>query len=145
MGDETTSEAGDRLRKELFDLTGSCVVVTGAASGLGLAIAEATATATSGASVVLADIDGAGLGDGSARLAARGLEVLPRVTDVADRRDVAALFADAVGRFGGGRRGVRERRHLWRQRHLHRQGRHRRAPSRRLGPGAAQAWTALGV
>lgn len=98
MSDDGTKESGDRLRRELFDLTGSCVVVTGAGSGLGLAIAEATAT--SGASVVAADIDKAALTDACAALSAKGLEVLPRVTDVAQREDVAALFNDAVDRFG---------------------------------------------
>lgn len=97
-GDEEGG-AGDRLRRELFDLTGTCVVVTGAASGLGLAIAEATAT--SGARVVLADIDEAALSAACQTLAGRGLEVLPRVTDVAEREDVDALFVDAVERFGG--------------------------------------------
>lgn len=90
--------AGDRLRRELFDLTGTCVVVTGAASGLGLAIAEATGT--SGARVVLADVDEPALAAACEALAERGLEVLPRATDVAQREDVEALFAEVVERFG---------------------------------------------
>lgn len=94
-GDEA---GGDRLRRELFDLTGSCVVVTGAASGLGRAIAEVTAVC--GASVVLADIDRAGLEDVAGRLGEQGLEVTARATDVADRNDVEELFAKAVERFG---------------------------------------------
>lgn len=97
MGEASVVD-GDRLRRDLFDLTGSCVVVTGAASGLGLAIAEATAA--SGAAVLLADVDGAALKEARERLAARGLEVRARVTDVSDREDVAGLFAEAVDLYG---------------------------------------------
>jgi NAD(P)-dependent dehydrogenase (short-subunit alcohol dehydrogenase family) len=43
----------------LFDVAGHVAIVTGAASGLGLAMAEVMAE--NGATVVLADIDPAGL------------------------------------------------------------------------------------
>lgn len=101
MGDEVTARevAADKVRRQLFDLSGARVVVTGAASGLGLAMAEVTADC--GATVVMADRDVEALEPARARLAARGLLVDARQVDVADGAAVDALFAAVSAQHGG--------------------------------------------
>lgn len=73
-------------------------VVTGGASGIGRAIA--VRAGADGYSVVLADIDGASLRAAKQSLAAEGVAVAARVTDVAVRSDVqelARVVEDAHG------------------------------------------------
>jgi NAD(P)-dependent dehydrogenase (short-subunit alcohol dehydrogenase family) len=80
----------------LFDVRGTRVVVTGAASGLGFAMAEVLAEC--GARVTLADIDEERLRASAERLGepARGV-----VADVRDEASVQALFDDVVAAEGG--------------------------------------------
>src|SRR3954465_5160519 len=81
--------------ERLFDVRGTRVVVTGAASGLGLAMAEVLAEA--GARVTLADLDAAAL-----ERAAAGLgDVRTHVVDVADATQVDRLVDDAARAYGG--------------------------------------------
>src|SRR3954454_9566322 len=77
-------------------LAGKIAVVTGAASGFGAGIA--TKFVTEGAKVVVADRDG----DGAERVAASlGRSAFGVRADVTNARDVAAIVAAAVERFGG--------------------------------------------
>src|SRR5689334_10246948 len=80
----------------LFDVRGTRVVVTGAASGLGFAMAEVLSDC--GARVTLADIDEARLEASVARLGepSRGV-----ATDVRDEASVQALFDSVVAAEGG--------------------------------------------
>ena len=80
-------------------LHGRIAVVTGAGSGIGRA--SALALAQAGARVVAADIDGASADATAAAIGAAGGEGTPGVGDVADPRDVAALFDLAEARYGG--------------------------------------------
>jgi NAD(P)-dependent dehydrogenase (short-subunit alcohol dehydrogenase family) len=73
-------------------------IVTGAASGIGRA--TAIGLAHEGARVALADIDENGGASVSALVDAAGGVGLFRRTDVASTRDVAALVASTVRRFG---------------------------------------------
>lgn len=82
----------------LFDVSGHVALVTGAASGLGRAMAEVMAA--NGATVVLADIDGAGLAETAQRLTAAGGRVETAAVDVADREAVERCVADAARRHG---------------------------------------------
>lgn len=75
-------------------LKGKRAVVTGAANGIGKAIAELFVA--EGASVLLADIDK----DGVEKLASR-LEQVGRVTDVAKKAELDALFDWVEGNWGG--------------------------------------------
>jgi NAD(P)-dependent dehydrogenase (short-subunit alcohol dehydrogenase family) len=87
------------VQERLFDVTGSRVVVTGAASGLGFAMAEVLAEC--GARVTLADIDRERLAASTEGLRARGLEVRQAILDVSDEDSVQALFHDLVDAQGG--------------------------------------------
>ena len=82
------------VAERLFDVRGTRVVVTGAASGLGFAMAEVLAQA--GARVTLADVDAAAL----ERLELEG-DVRRQVVDVADAGQVDALIDGAVAAYGG--------------------------------------------
>lgn len=74
-------------------------MVTGAADGIGYALCRTFAQA--GMRIVMADIDGARVGEAAARLGAEtGAEVLPVPTDVADWAQVQDLRRRAVERFG---------------------------------------------
>ena len=83
----------------LFDVRGTRVVVTGAASGLGFAMAEVLADC--GAHVTLADIDEGRLAASTQRLAERGDHVRSFAVDVRDEAQVQALFDDVVAAEGG--------------------------------------------
>jgi NAD(P)-dependent dehydrogenase (short-subunit alcohol dehydrogenase family) len=83
----------------LFDVRGSRVVVTGAASGLGYAIAEVLADC--GARVTLADVDEPRLTASAARLEERDAHVRAVLADVRDEEAVRALFAQVVDAEGG--------------------------------------------
>ncbi len=76
-------------------LTGARVLVTAGAGGIGLEIARAFVR--EGAGVHVCDVDEAAL----AALARSDKTVSSSRCDVADRRQVAALFDDALGRLGG--------------------------------------------
>jgi NAD(P)-dependent dehydrogenase (short-subunit alcohol dehydrogenase family) len=90
---------GDAVSQRLFDVRGSRVVVTGAASGLGFAIAEVLAEC--GARVTLADVDGGRLSSSTATLADRGLQARSVSVDVSDEASVRALVEDVVSTEGG--------------------------------------------
>jgi NADP-dependent 3-hydroxy acid dehydrogenase YdfG len=77
---------------------GKVVVVTGAASGFGRIVA--TLLAGRGAKVVIADVDGDGLGATAEAIEAAGGTAAHRRTDVTDRADMAELARFAVERFG---------------------------------------------
>ncbi len=89
----------DAVYQRLFDVRGSRVVVTGAASGLGFAIAEVLAEC--GARVTLSDVDGERLSSSTATLAGRGLQARSVVVDVSDETSVQALVEDVVSTEGG--------------------------------------------
>jgi NAD(P)-dependent dehydrogenase (short-subunit alcohol dehydrogenase family) len=86
--------------RDLFDITGKTVIVTGAASGLGLSIADAMAE--NGARVALFDLNRDGLEEAERRLRTTGADVLIKTVDVSDRdrmrRSVDAV-ADEFGRL----------------------------------------------
>ncbi|MFT8246044.1 SDR family NAD(P)-dependent oxidoreductase [Roseomonas sp. BN140053] len=82
----------------LFDVSGRVTLVTGAASGIGLAMAEVMATG--GATVVMADIDAAGLEREAQRLRAAGGRVQARVLDIARGPDVHAAVEAIVAEHG---------------------------------------------
>ncbi len=77
---------------------GKVAVVTGGASGLGLAMAQRFADA--GMNIVLGDIEAEPLAMAEAAIAAKGVKVLPKRTDVAKAGDVEALAESAYKRFG---------------------------------------------
>jgi NAD(P)-dependent dehydrogenase (short-subunit alcohol dehydrogenase family) len=82
-----------------MDFKGKCAVVTGAAGGIGRG--AALAFAAHGARVVVADIaEAAGQGVVDEIVRAGGEAIFVR-TDVAVARDVEAMVAQAVARFGG--------------------------------------------
>ena len=85
--------------EQLFDVRGTRVAVTGAASGLGFAMAEVLADC--GARVTLADIDADRLEHMTASLAERGGTVRSFVVDVSDEAQVKALVDDVVSAEGG--------------------------------------------
>ena len=87
------------VQEQLFDVRGSRVVVTGAASGLGFAMAEVLADC--GARVTLADIDAERLDSMTASLVERGGAARSHVVDVSDESQVEALIDDVVSVEGG--------------------------------------------
>lgn len=80
------------------DFEGKVAVVTGGANGLGLAMARRFGAA--GMKVVIGDIETGALADAETSLAADGIAVLGRRTDVADSGDLEALADAAYERFG---------------------------------------------
>ena len=83
---------------DMFALDGRVAAVTGAASGLGLAMAEALASA--GATVVLLDIDQAGLAAASETIRAAGGRAETALLDVSDRKAIRATIDDIAARHG---------------------------------------------
>jgi NAD(P)-dependent dehydrogenase (short-subunit alcohol dehydrogenase family) len=81
------------------NISGSTVVVTGAASGIGFAIADACAA--EGARVVLADVEQAALDDALARIRAREVEAIGVCTDVRRIDDLEQLRNEVERVFGG--------------------------------------------
>ena len=87
------------VQERLFDVRGTRVVVTGAASGLGFAMAEVLAEC--GARVTLADIDEGRLEASTGNLRSLGFDARSFVADVSDEDRVQALFDDVVEAQGG--------------------------------------------
>lgn len=77
---------------------GRVAVVTGAASGIGLGLSERFAS--EGMSVVMADVEEPALSEAARGLEAKGLEVLPVVTDVSRPDQLDALRDRALEAFG---------------------------------------------
>jgi len=73
-------------------------IVTGAASGIGFALAEALHKR--GAKVLLADIDGPGLGEALAKLGGASDSLASTLCDVRDPEAVKQMFDTAVEQFG---------------------------------------------
>jgi len=80
------------------EFAGRVAVVTGAASGIGLALAKALGAR--GMRIVLADVEAAALDAAARALAAEGVDSLAVRTDVSDEREVRALAARTLERFG---------------------------------------------
>ncbi|OJY31410.1 MAG: hypothetical protein BGO98_15190 [Myxococcales bacterium 68-20] len=89
----TKSSLSDR-----FGLQDRVALVTGAAKGIGLATANRLAEA--GASLLLTDLDGAGIDSAAQELRARGHRVETMTADVASPGSADALVERAVGTLG---------------------------------------------
>ncbi len=85
--------------RDLFDLTGSVAIVTGASRGLGLQMA--TALGEAGAALVLAARSAAALEDAAAGLRAQRIRAVPAVCDVTRPDEVLAAVARARDEYGG--------------------------------------------
>jgi NAD(P)-dependent dehydrogenase (short-subunit alcohol dehydrogenase family) len=83
---------------QLFDLSGSVALVTGAGSGLGVVFAEALAEA--GASVVCVGRRLAKVQETADRLTGNGCQSLAISADVTDEDAVAGMIAQTIERFG---------------------------------------------
>lgn len=84
--------------KDLFDVTGLSVVVTGAASGIGFGYAQAMAA--NGAHVTLIDADEAGLAEAVRKLRDAGGKACGEVADVTRPETLRAAMEAAVAREG---------------------------------------------
>jgi NAD(P)-dependent dehydrogenase (short-subunit alcohol dehydrogenase family) len=87
------------VQERIFDVRGTRVLVTGAASGLGFAIAEVLAEC--GARVTLADVDADRLEAATQTLDARCGNVRSSVADVSDEDSVQVLLESVVAAEGG--------------------------------------------
>ncbi|MGJ7531480.1 SDR family NAD(P)-dependent oxidoreductase, partial [Variovorax sp. GB1P17] len=84
--------------ERLFDVSGSVVAITGAASGIGLGYAEVMAA--NGACVTLIDMNREALDQAVATLSATGGHVTGAVADVTQPDTLRAAFDDVVTRHG---------------------------------------------
>jgi 3-oxoacyl-[acyl-carrier protein] reductase len=91
IGGHVAARSGDRV-------AGKIALVTGAAAGLGRAIA--LRLSEEGASLVVADIDAAGLGETERQIKANGRPVLAITADVTEEAPVKALFASVFEAHG---------------------------------------------
>jgi NAD(P)-dependent dehydrogenase (short-subunit alcohol dehydrogenase family) len=82
----------------LFSLDGSVAIVTGAAGGIGRWLAAGLGAA--GASVLVTDVDEAGLEDLSASLVAAGIDAAPLAADLTAEDAPDTIVRAAVQRFG---------------------------------------------
>jgi NAD(P)-dependent dehydrogenase (short-subunit alcohol dehydrogenase family) len=82
----------------LFDLTGRCALVSGAASGLGRAMA--TALAEAGADVMLVDRDEKGVHRTASQLSSFRRRSVPQVADVSNPEQIQTVFAECEREFG---------------------------------------------
>lgn len=98
MTEEPNALKADVLR-QLFDLEGLGVVVTGAASGIGFAIAEVMAMCH--ATVTLVDSNEDALGLASAALLEKGLASSCIVADIADEEAAGQAISAAAAAPGG--------------------------------------------
>lgn len=80
------------------DFEGKVVIVTGAAGGLGRAFAQGFASA--GASLVVADIDVAGVEETAALIVATGAKAVAVKVDVTNKESTDALAQAALDAFG---------------------------------------------
>jgi NAD(P)-dependent dehydrogenase (short-subunit alcohol dehydrogenase family) len=80
------------------DFDGKVVIVTGAAGGLGRAFAQGFASA--GASLVVADIDMAGVDETAALISATGARAVAVKVDVTSKESTDALAQAALDAFG---------------------------------------------
>jgi NAD(P)-dependent dehydrogenase (short-subunit alcohol dehydrogenase family) len=83
---------------DLFNINGHVAFVTGAASGLGLAFAEVMAE--NGATVVLTDVDAAGLERATSRLTSAGCTVEQAIVDIGDTAVLRAAIDQTAERHG---------------------------------------------
>lgn len=81
------------------DLSGKCVLVTGAAGGLGRAFADAFAQA--GAAVAVADIDGAGAAQTAGLIRDRGGQAIAHAVDVTSAGSIDTLMRFVVAKLDG--------------------------------------------
>jgi NAD(P)-dependent dehydrogenase (short-subunit alcohol dehydrogenase family) len=84
--------------RDLFDVEGLCVLITGGAKGLGRAFAEAMLD--NGARVTLLDLDRSGLERAVSELRQRSPDVDGVVVDVTDRAAMMAAIDRTADRFG---------------------------------------------
>lgn len=80
------------------DFEGKVVIVTGAAGGLGRAFAQGFASA--GASLVVADIDMAGVEETAALISSNGTKAVAAKVDVTSKESTDALAQAALDAFG---------------------------------------------
>jgi NAD(P)-dependent dehydrogenase (short-subunit alcohol dehydrogenase family) len=83
---------------DLLDFTGKSVLITGAATGIGRAVA--VGFAERGATIAIGDVNEDAVGETLERVRGAGAEAFFRKSNVADEREVEALVAETVGRFG---------------------------------------------
>src|SRR3546814_6035154 len=83
---------------DIFDVSGSVVIVTGGASGLGLSVAEVMAA--NNARVLILDVDQARLETCRDQFADRGLSLDIATVDVADIQALQAVITDTAERHG---------------------------------------------
>src|SRR3546814_78207 len=83
---------------DIFDVSGSVVIVTGGASGLGLSVAEVMAA--NNARVLILDVDQARLETCRDQFADRGLSLDIATVDVADIQALQAVIHDTAERHG---------------------------------------------